>query len=139
MTKIIESMLQLRIDTLQLEIGKVIRERDEARALNAQCAALIEKQREWQAYGKKLEADADAAMAAEMAEQRRKVAEARRERDEARAALLTVWNDAIEAASDRLSIAHNECCDPVRYDRGDCCGHFIPVQAAIRELKDRAP
>lgn len=58
---------------------------------------------------------------------------------EARAARVTVWNDAIEAASDRLCIAHNECCDPARYDRGDCCGRFIPVQAAIRELKDRAP
>lgn len=31
MTKIIESMLQMRIDTLQFEVGRVIRERDEAR------------------------------------------------------------------------------------------------------------
>jgi hypothetical protein len=66
--------------------------------------------------------------------------EAADEIERLRNAVEAAWNDAIIAASDRISIAHNECCDPSRYDRGECCGHFIPVQAAIRELmKDRTP
>ncbi len=44
--------------------------------------------------------------------------------------------EALEEAASRIDPAHNECCDPAAYDRGECCGKFIPAQAAIRALKE---
>jgi hypothetical protein len=85
MTDIIVKMLNSRISDLQLEIAKVIRERDEAR---------------------------DA------------LATARRD----------ARNDALEEAAQRIDKAHLECCDPERYDKGECCGDFIAAQEAIRQL-----
>ncbi len=62
----------------------------------------------------------------------------RKERDEARDALATARrdarNDALEEAARRIDEAHLECCDPERYDKGECCGDFITAQEAIRQL-----
>jgi hypothetical protein len=57
-----------------------------------------------------------------------------RERDEARAAIAKAKREALQEAAALIGSGHFVCCSPSRYDAGECCGLFIPAQAAILAL-----